>query len=94
MNNNDIILRPVVSEKTTDMAEDGKYVFRVATNSNKTMIDKAVREIFKVNPVKINVMMVRGRKKRVRFHYGYTTSWKKAIVTLGKGERIELYENK
>ncbi|MDY6967148.1 MAG: 50S ribosomal protein L23 [Spirochaetota bacterium] len=94
MDNNDIIISPVVSEKTTDMAEDGKYVFRVANKSNKHMIDKAIREIFNVNPIKINVMKVRGRKKRVRYHYGYTPSWKKAIVTLKKGERIELYENK
>ena len=54
---------------------------------------KAVKEIFNVNSVKINIVKVRGRRKRVRHQYGYTTSWKKAIITVGKGEKIELFEN-
>lgn len=93
MNYNDVIIRPVLSEKSTDMAEENKYVFQVARGANKHLIKKAVKEIFNVNPVKVNVMKVRGRRKRVRYHYGYTPAWKKAIITLGKGEKIELFEN-
>ncbi len=93
MNYNDIIIRPVVSEKSTDMTQANKYVFRVLRKANKNIIKKAVKEIFNVNPVKINVLKVRGRRKRVRYQYGYTSSWKKVIVTLGKDEKIELFEN-
>ncbi len=93
MDFNDVIIRPVLSEKSTDLAEENKYVFQVAMNANKHLIKKAVKEIFNVNPKKINVMKVRGKRKRVRHQYGYTTSWKKAIVTIAKGEKIELFEN-
>ena len=94
MNNNDIIVRPIVSEKSTELAQANKYVFRVPRKVTKHQIGKAVKEIFNVTPVKINVMKVRGRRKRVRYQYGFTTSWKKAIVTLGQNEKIELFENK
>jgi large subunit ribosomal protein L23 len=93
MNYHDILVKPVLSEKTTDLATGHKYVFRVPMAANKNMIRKAVKEIFNVSPVKINVMKMRGRRKRVRYHYGYTSSWKKAIVTLTKNEKIELFEN-
>lgn len=94
INYNDIIIRPVISEKTTIMMEKNKYVFRVSINANKHIIRKAMKEIFNVNAVKINIMRVKGKRKRVRYHYGYTTDWKKAIVTLAKGERIELFESR
>ena len=93
MDNNDIIIKPILSEKSTDMAEGNKYVFKVPMITNKHIIKKAIKEIFNVTPVKINVMKVRGRRKRVRHQYGYTSSWKKAIVTLNKNEKIELFEN-
>jgi large subunit ribosomal protein L23 len=94
MNYNDIIVRPVLSEKSTDLAQVNKYVFRVPRKANKSTIGKAIKEIFKVTPVKINVIKVRGRRKRVRYQYGFTSSWKKAIVTLNPSEKIELFENK
>lgn len=93
MNYNDIIIRPVLSEKSTDLSEENKYVFEVAINANKHIIKKAIKEIFNVNTVKINVMRVRGKRRRVRYHYGFTPTWKKAIVTVAKGEKIELFEN-
>ena len=71
---NDVIIKPVISEKTTLMAGENKYVFRVPMNANKHLVEKAVKEIFKVNPVKINIMRVRGNRKRVRYHYGYTSN--------------------
>lgn len=94
MNINDIIIKPVLSEKTTDLAQVNKYVFKVSKKANKSIIKKAIKEIFNVTPLKINVTKVRGRRKRVRFQYGFTSSWKKAIVTLGQNEKIELFENK
>ncbi|HMB20741.1 MAG TPA: 50S ribosomal protein L23 [Spirochaetota bacterium] len=93
MNYNDIIIRPVVTEKTTDLSEQNKYVFQVANSANKDMVKKAVKEIFNVTPDRVNVIMMRGKKKRVRYQYGYTTAWKKAIVTLKAGDKIELFEN-
>jgi large subunit ribosomal protein L23 len=94
MNYDDIIIRPVLSEKSTDLAQANKYVFRVPRKANKNNIAKAIKQIFNVTPVKINVMKVRGRRKRVRYQYGFTSSWKKAIVTLNQSEKIELFENK
>lgn len=93
MNYNDIIIRPVVTEKTTEMIENNKYVFQVNKYANKDMVKRAVKEIFKVTPVRVNVMKVRGKRKRVRYQYGYTPAWKKAIVTLKAGDKIELFEN-
>ena len=93
INYNDIIIKPVLSEKTTDFTNMHKYVFRVPMNANKNIVKKAVKNIFNVNPVKVNLMKVRGRRKKVRYHYGYTSSWKKAIVTLPDNEKIELFEN-
>lgn len=94
MNYNDIIIRPVLSEKSTDIAEQNKYVFRVSLKANKHQMKKAIKEIFNVEPVSINVMRVRGKEKRVRYRYGFTPSWKKAIITLKPGDKIELFENK
>ncbi len=93
MNYNDILIRPIVTEKTTEMIESNKYVFQVNRDANKDMVKKAVKEIFKVTPVRVNVMKVRGKRKRVRYQYGYTPAWKKAIVTLKAGDKIELFEN-
>ena len=92
MDYNDVIIKPVLSEKSTQFAETGKYVFRVSTRANKHLVKKAVKEIFNVEPVCVNIMNVRGRRKRVRYHYGFTSAWKKAIVTLKEGDKIELFE--
>ena len=93
MDYNDIIVKPVISEKTTYMKDENKYVFRVSMNANKHTVKKAVKELFKVNPIKVNILRIRGKRKKVRYHYGYTAGWKKAIVTLQKGDKIELFEN-
>jgi large subunit ribosomal protein L23 len=93
MDYNDIIVKPVLSEKSTEFAEQGKYVFRVAKKANKPLIRKAIKELFNVTAEKINISNVRGRKKRVRYQYGFTPSWKKAVITLKAGEKIQLFEN-
>ncbi|TAL39234.1 MAG: 50S ribosomal protein L23 [Spirochaetes bacterium] len=93
MDHNDTIVKPVLSEKSTEFASQGKYVFRVAMKANKPLIRKAIKELFNVTAKKINIVNVRGKKKRVRAQYGFTSSWKKAVVTVKAGEKIELFEN-
>jgi len=85
-----IILAPVVSEKTTDLQEEGKYTFRVAPEANKVEIWKAVEELWKVKVSKVNTIKVRGKFRRMGRHAGYTSGWKKAIVTLESGHSIEI----
>lgn len=94
MNSNDVILRPVISEKTTDMMGENKYVFRVSMRANKNMVKQAVKEIFGVQPEKINIMRVRGKMRRLRYQYGNKPAWKKAIITLKPGDKIEVFETK
>ena len=93
MDYNDVILKPILSEKSTDLSEQNKYVFRVSIQANKHLVRKAIKEIFNVTPEKVNVMRIRGKRKRVRYQYGITPAWKKAIVTLKQGDKIELFES-
>ncbi len=92
MNSNDIIIRPVISEKSTGMMEDNKYVFKVATSANKLTVKAAVKEIFGVMPEKVNIVNVRGKNRRLRYRMGKRSAWKKAIVTLKAGDKIEIFE--
>ncbi len=89
-NPNDIILSPVLTEKSSDMSQaHNKYSFKVSRDSNKKEIGSAVQELFKVKVEKVNTISMRGKKKRVRFREGKTPDWKKAIVTLKEGQKIE-----
>ncbi len=91
MNAHEIILEPVVTEKSTVLADtQGTYAFRVALAANKIEIRKAVEQLFRVHVASVNTMKMRGKKKRVRFRQGKTSDWKKALVTLRKGEKIDL----
>lgn len=94
MNIYDVIRRPIVSERAMRLAEEGKYTFEVALAANKIQIKEAVETIFKVDVVKVNTMTLPGKKRRGwrRPIYGSTPKWKKAIVTLKPGQRIEFYE--
>lgn len=87
-----VIIQPVLSEKTNDMREAGKYVFKVHAGANKLQIQEAVKAIFDVNPVACNIINVARKPKRQRNAAGYTSTWKKAIVTLKAGEKIEIFE--
>ena len=78
----DIILKPVITEKSMDGIASKRYTFKVATDATKPEIAKAVEELFGVKVAKVNTINVRGRYKRMGLHAGYTASWKKAIVTL------------
>jgi large subunit ribosomal protein L23 len=87
-----IIKRPVVSERSTLLSErENKYVFEVASDANKIQIKRAIEEVFKVGVTKVRTMRMPGKKKRVRMQLGSTPVWKKAIVTLKQGDRIELF---
>ncbi|MCK5094799.1 MAG: 50S ribosomal protein L23, partial [Spirochaetes bacterium] len=66
--------------------------FKVNKRANKKEIMKAVKDTFAVEPVSCNIMNIRGKKKKVRYKLGYTSSWKKAIVTLKEGDKIEIFE--
>lgn len=88
-----IIQRPLLTEKSMDLSHHGKYTFRVATDANKIEIRQAIERVYNVNVVKVNTMMVRGKKRRVgRFPEGRTSNWKKAIVTLAPGQTIQVFE--
>ena len=77
-----------------ELAEDKKYVFKVAKDANKTEVRKAIEEIFGVEVAKVNVSNVSGKKKRMGLKYGRTSSYKKAVVTLTpQSKEIELFQN-
>ena len=89
----EVIERPLVTEKSIAGAEGGKYTFRVRKNVNKIEIGRAVEQIFNVKVADVNTMTVRGKKKRLgRYPEGRTADWKKAIVTLRPGYKIEIFE--
>ena len=87
-----VILEPVVSEKSYALMSDGKYTFRVDDRAHKTQIARAVEEIFDVRVNTVRTSTVRSKPKRRGLHSGRTRSWKKAIVELAPGDRIELFE--
>ncbi len=78
----EIILAPVVTERSNDGLQQGKYTFKVNKNATKVEIAKAVEKLFEVKVLKVNTMNVSGKKKRVRHQVGRTSDWKKAIVTI------------
>jgi large subunit ribosomal protein L23 len=92
VNARQVILEPVVSEKSYALMADGKYTFRVDERAHKTQIRLAVEEIFGVGVVEVRTITVRSKPKRRGLHRGRTRSWKKAIVQLTPGDRIELFE--
>lgn len=91
-NPRDILIKPVVTEKSTGLLAENKYTFIVELSANKTEVKKAVEEIFKVKVDKVTTMRVKGKQKRVRQFTGRTPDRKKAIVTLKEGNKIEIFE--
>ena len=89
----EIIEAPLVTEKSVASTAQGKYTFRVAKNANKIEIAQAVEKVFNVKVDSVNTLTVKGKKKRVGRHpEGKTADWKKAIVTLKPGDKIEIFE--
>ena len=88
-----VLRRPLITEKNTTLQVQGKYAFEVAGEANKPQIKQAVEKAFKVKVTAVNVLTVPGKKRRVgRRAAVLTPSWKKAIVTLKPGDKIELFE--
>ncbi len=87
----DILLRPVISEKTYRLADDGKYTFLVAPDANRTQVRQAVEAIFGVKVTGVNTLNRAGKRRRTRFGWGQRASTKRAIVSLAEGERIDVF---
>ncbi|MCK5595033.1 50S ribosomal protein L23 [bacterium] len=86
----EIIKSPLITEKSTELGEkQNKYVFKVGCNVNKIEIRNAIEKIFKVKIEKVNTVKIQGKKKRVRLVEGKTPDWKKAVITLKEGNKIE-----
>ena len=89
----DIILKPIITEKSNDLTDDKKYTFKVASGATKPEIAKAVEELFGVKVACVNTINVKRKPKRLRYSTGYTAAWKKAIVTLkADSKTIEFFE--
>ena len=86
----DIVNTLIRTEKGTDLEQQGKYLFHVSSRSNKIEIKKAVEEIYNVKVADVNTITVPGKRKRVRQEFGHTTPWKKAVVTLKEGQKIDV----
>ena len=93
-----IVIEPILTEKTNAMREaaDKKYVFKVNPRANKQQIMKAIHDLFTVNPRTCRVINVKQKPRMARtksgFRRGHTSTWKKAIITLPKGEKIDIFE--
>jgi large subunit ribosomal protein L23 len=89
----DVILKPVISERSMDDAQQRKYTFKVATDANKTEVKHALEEIFGIDIQQVNIMNVKGKKKRQGRNVGMTSKSRKAIVTLKQGSKeIEFFQ--
>ena len=88
----DIILRPIITEKSSTLMELNKYTFEVHKSANKIQIRQAIEQVFKVTVLSVNTMNVPSKPKRRGALVGRTRSWKKAIVALPRGQTIEAFE--
>ena len=93
MTAHELIIRPVVSERSFSEMEQNKYTFEVHKDANKFQIKDAVEEIFGVKVTRVNTLIVKPKTKRVRYVAGKTRSWKKAVVTVAEGQSIEIFGN-
>ena len=90
MNLYDKIISPFVTEKSTNLSEQNKIAFKVPSNANKNSLKKNIEKIFKVNVVKVNTITNKSKTKIIRGRIGYKKGYKKALVTLKKGQSIDL----
>jgi large subunit ribosomal protein L23 len=88
----DIVKRPLITEKATKLVDEGKYTFEVMQGVNKVEVKKAIEELFKVNVVKVNIVNVRKKERRVGKYEGFRPAVRKAIVTLQKGQTLDVFE--
>ncbi|TDC86544.1 50S ribosomal protein L23 [Actinomadura sp. 7K507] len=87
----DVIIAPVVSEKSYGLLDENKYTFVVRPDANKTQIKQAVESVFGVKVTSVNTLNRQGKRKRTRFGYGKRKDTKRAIVSLAEGERIDIF---
>ena len=88
----DIILKPIITEKSMDGISSKRYTFKVAADATKPEIANAVEELFGVKVAKVNTINMKKKPKRLGYHFGYTSEWKKAIVTLtASSKEIEFF---
>lgn len=87
-----ILIAPVISEKSYSLIESGKYSFRVHPKAHKTQVRQAVEEVFEVDVVGVNIVKVKPKPKRRGIHRGVRPGWKKAIVQVAEGQKIEVFE--
>jgi len=88
----EVLRRPIISEKATLLQERKKYVFEVAKETNKAQIKQAVELAFKVKVSKVNVITIPGKTKRMGRREVTSSPWKKAVITLGPGDKISFFE--
>jgi large subunit ribosomal protein L23 len=88
----EVVKRPLVTEKNTSLQAQNKYAFEVAKEANKNQIKQAVEKAFKVNVTAVNVITVRGSERRVGRRIVAGSPWKKAVVTLKAGDKIQIFE--
>jgi len=89
----DVLLAPVVSEKSYGLLDENKYTFLVTPDANKTEIKIAVESVFKVRVTDVNTLNRQGKKRRTRYGYGKRPDTKRAIVTIAPGERIDIFSS-
>lgn len=87
-----IVLRPLVTEKAAIVAHGGQYTFVVATSANRVQVKSAIKAMYGILPESVNIMRMRGKAVRFGRSNGQRASWKKAVVTLPKGKKIDVYE--
>jgi len=87
-----IIVKPIITEKSSILGADNRYVFKVIKSANKIEIRKAVESTFGVKVTDVNTLNVKSKKKRMGRHEGRTSEWKKAMVTLQEGNKIDNFE--
>ena len=87
----DVLIKPVISEKSYRLVDDGKYTFLVAPEANKTQIRQAVEQVFRVKVTGVNTINRPGKRRRTRYGWGKRPDTKRAIVTLAAGERIDVF---
>ena len=87
-----VLIAPVVSEKSYSLIEARKYAFRVHPDAHKTQIRQAVEELFEVNVTKVNIIAVKSKPKRRGMIRGRRSGWKKAVVQVREGDTIEIFE--
>ena len=90
----DILRRPLITEKNTWLMERGQYTFEVLPDANKIQIKDAIQTLFKVGVIDVNTMVMRGKDKRMGRGYAKLHNWKKAIVTLKPGDEIQFFDEK